>query len=65
MKQNTVGYIDLHGRSIHNHGAMLQINMEECHGIALMIQRYQEFVVREKLRILGILTADRQQEILL
>ena len=29
MEQNTVGHIDLHCRSIHDHRSMLQINMEE------------------------------------
>ena len=65
MEQNTVGHIDLHGRSIHDHRSMLQINMEESHRITFMIQRHQKLIIREELRILRILTADRQQEILL
>ena len=65
MEQNTVGHIDLHCRSIHDHRSMLQINMEEGHRITFMIQRHQKLIVREELCILGILTADRQQEVLL
>ena len=65
MEQNTVGHIDLHCRSIHDHRSMLQINMEEGHRITFMIQRHQKLIIREKLRILRILTADRQQEVLL
>ena len=65
MEQNTVGHIDLHCRSIHDHRSMLQINMEEGHRITFMVQRHQKLIIREELRILRILTADRQQEILL
>ena len=65
MEQNTVGHIDLHCRSIHDHRSMLQINMEEGHRITFMIQRHQKLIVREELCILGILTADRQQEVLI
>ena len=65
MEHNTVGHIDLHRRSIHDHRSMLQINMEEGHRITFMIQRHQKLIIREELRILRILTADRQQEILL
>ena len=65
MEQNTVGHIDLHCRSIHDHRSMLQINMEEGHRITFMIQRHQKLIVREELCILGILTADRHQEVLL
>ena len=60
MEQNTVGHIDLHCRSIHDHRSMLQINMEEGHRITFMVQRHQKLIVREELCILGILTADRQ-----
>ena len=60
MEQNTVGHIDLHCRSIHDHRSMLQINMEEGHRITFMIQRHQKLIIREELRILRILTADRQ-----
>ena len=36
MEHNTVGHIDLHRRSIHDHRSMLQINMEESHRITFM-----------------------------
>ena len=49
MEQNTVGHIDLHCRSIHDHRSMLQINMEEGHRITFMIQRHQKLIVREEL----------------
>ena len=65
MEHNTVGHIDLHRRSIHDHRSMLQINMEESHRITFMIQRHQKLIIREKLRILRLLTADRQQEVFL
>ena len=52
MEQNTVGHIDLHCRSIHDHRSMLQINMEEGHRITFMIQRHQKLIIREELRIL-------------
>ena len=48
MEHNTVGHIDLHRRSIHDHRSMLQINMEESHRITFMIQRHQKLIIRER-----------------
>ena len=59
MEHNTVGHIDLHRRSIHDHRSMLQINMEESHRYYFHDSKTPETYIREELRILRILTADR------
>ena len=64
VKYDTVGSRQLHGRAVHGHKSVLQIDLKESHGVGLMVQRHQKFIVGKDLRILGELAADRQAEIL-
>ena len=62
MENNTVRFINFHLFAIHDKKSSLQIHSKECHGIRLMIQRYQMPVIRKKRRILWIVSADRETE---
>ena len=62
MEDDAVGlvHLDLLGR--HDDRLALHIDLEECHGIRLVIEADQMLVIREERCILGILSADRKAE---
>lgn len=62
MENDAVRLINLHLFSVHDDESLVQVNREECHGIRLMVQRYEMPVVREQRHVLRIIAADRKAQ---